>query len=48
MAVITNPVSNIPVNEKSHTLGWSKVWASHLYADIDHKCSENILNHMGH
>ena len=45
MAVITNPVSNIPVNEKSHTLGWSKVWASHLYADIDHKCSENILNH---
>jgi hypothetical protein len=45
MAVITNPISNIPVNEKSHTLGWSKVWASHLYADIDYKCSANILKH---
>jgi hypothetical protein len=45
MAVITNPINNIPVNEKSHTLGWSKVWASHLDADIDHKCSANILKH---
>lgn len=45
MAIITNPVTNIPVNKKSHTLGWTKVWASQLNADIDHKCSTNILNH---
>ena len=45
MAVITNPINNIPKNKKSHTLGWSKVWEHHLNAVIDHKCSENILNH---
>jgi len=45
MAVITNPINNIPENEKSHTLGWSKVWKHHLNAVIDNKCSENILNH---
>ena len=45
MAVITNPINNIPVNEKSHTLGWSEVWESHLNAVIDHKCSANILKH---
>ena len=45
MNVITNPVANIPINEKSHTLGWTKVWASHLSADINHKCTSDILNY---
>ena len=41
-SVITNPISNIPVNPKSHTLGWSKVWSHHLGAAIDHKCTSQI------
>ena len=45
MNVITNPVANIPINEKSHTLGWTKVWASHLSADINHKCTSDVLNY---
>jgi hypothetical protein len=44
MSVITNPISNIPVNVKSHTLGWSKLWKEQLNASIDHKCTPNILN----
>lgn len=40
--VITNPTANIPVAPKSHTRGWSQMWADQLLARIDHKCSENI------
>lgn len=42
--IITNPISNIPVNPKSHTLGWSKVWSSQLDSPIAHKCTPLILN----
>lgn len=45
MAIITNPISNIPVNPKSHTLGWTKVWQHQLGAAIDHKCTSDIHNH---
>ena len=42
--VITNPISNIPKNEKSHTRGWSTIWADQLNAYIDNRCTPNILN----
>jgi hypothetical protein len=42
--VITNPVSPIPVNKKSHVYGWTSVWAEQLSALINHKCTEDILN----
>jgi hypothetical protein len=42
--IITNPISNIPVNPKSHTLGWSKVWSKQLSSPIDHKCTPLIRN----
>lgn len=45
MAVITNPISNIPVNPKSHTLGWTHVWQHQLGASINHKCTHDIHNH---
>jgi len=45
MAIITNPITNIPVNPKSHTLGWTKVWQHQLGAAIDHKCTPQIHNH---
>ena len=41
--IITNPIANIPVNPKSHTLGWSKVWSHQLGAGIDHKCSPKVM-----
>jgi len=44
MPVITNPVANIPVNAKSHTHGWTQVWAHHLGATIDHKCSAGVAD----
>lgn len=44
MKIITNPISNIPKLANSHVRGWSQVWAEQLEADIDHKCSANILN----
>jgi len=44
MKVITNPISNIPKNEKSHVHGWTQVWRDQLNAIIDHKCSPNILS----
>lgn len=43
--VITNPISNIPKNPKSHSLGWTKGWAHHLTADIAHVCDESILDY---
>ena len=43
MKVITNPISNVPVQPKSHTLGWATVWQDQLDAAIDHKCSPRIL-----
>ena len=43
MKVITNPVSPIPVNKKSHVGGWTGVWAEQLDASINHKCTEQIL-----
>lgn len=42
--VITNPISNIPLNVKSHTRGWSVVWQDQLGATLDVKCSPNIVN----
>jgi|TARA_B110000908_G_C10266773_1_gene464823 hypothetical protein len=42
MNVITNPISNIPKNEKSHVHGWSQLWRDQLKASIDHKCSPHI------
>jgi len=44
MNVITNPISNIPKNEKSHVLGWSLLWKDQLKASIDHKCTPYIKN----
>lgn len=41
--VLTNPISNIPKNEKSHTHGWSQVWAEQLDASINHACTPQIL-----
>jgi hypothetical protein len=43
MNVITNPISNVPVNEKSHVHGWTQVWRDQLGANIDHKCTAKIL-----
>jgi hypothetical protein len=37
MKKIVNPFANIPANPKSHTLGWSQVWANHLDSEICHK-----------
>ena len=42
MNVITNPISNIPKNEKSHVHGWSQLWRDQLSAFIDHKCTPQI------
>ena len=41
-SVITNPISNIPINIKSHTHGWAQVWKHQLDASIDHKCTSKI------
>ena len=43
MMVITNPISNIPKNPKSHTRGWSELWSEQLGASINHKCTPDIL-----
>lgn len=43
--VITNPISNIPKNEKSHSHGWTQVWQYQLDACISHKCSPGILDY---
>ena len=43
MKVITNPISNIPVNQKSHVHGWTQIWADQLNAAINHKCTPAIL-----
>lgn len=43
--VITNPISNIPKNEKSHSHGWTQVWQSQLDACISHKCTPGILDY---
>ena len=42
MNVITNPISNIPKNEKSHVHGWTQVWRDQLNASIDHKCTPQV------
>jgi hypothetical protein len=41
--VITNPISNVPVNPKSHVHGWAQLWKQQLNAGIDHKCTPNII-----
>lgn len=41
--IITNPISNIPLNEKSHTRGWSLLWKEQLGIDIDYKCSPALI-----
>jgi hypothetical protein len=38
--MITNPISNIPVNKKSHVYGWAKKWSDLLNIKIDHKCDQ--------
>ena len=43
MMVITNPISNIPKNPKSHTRGWSELWSEQLGASINNKCTPDIL-----
>ena len=40
---ITNPISNIPLNEKSHVRGWTTIWANQLDAAINHRCTPEIL-----
>lgn len=40
--LITNPISNVPVNKKSHVHGWAQVWRDQLDAAIDHKCSPAV------
>lgn len=45
MNCITNPVSNIPKNPKSHSLGWSQVWSQQLGAKISHVCDDSILEY---
>lgn len=42
-SVITNPISNIPKNDKSHSHGWAQAWQNLVSASIDHKCSPAIL-----
>lgn len=41
-SVITNPITNIPLNDKSHVHGWSQIWADQLEAQISNKCSVAI------
>lgn len=43
MKVITNPISNVPVNRKSHVLGWTQTWAEQLDAGINHKCTPQVM-----
>ena len=43
MMVITNPISNIPKNPKSHTRGWAELWSEQLGASINNKCTPDIL-----
>jgi hypothetical protein len=43
--VITNPISNIPVNQKSHVFGWAQLWQQQLKAAIDHKCTPDIMRY---
>lgn len=43
MDIITNPISNIPVNRKSHVLGWTQLWSEQLDAGINHKCTPQIM-----
>jgi hypothetical protein len=38
--MITNPISNIPVNKKSHVYGWAQKWSDLLGTKIDHKCEQ--------
>ena len=42
--VITNPISNIPQNPKSHTFGWTQVWQDQLNSTINHRCTRDILD----
>ena len=45
MTTITNPIANIPMNVKSHSLGWAQLWANQLGATINHKCDSGIHDH---
>ncbi len=44
-SVITNPISNIPVNEKSHVHGWTQIWRDQLGSCIDHKCTPKVKSY---
>ena len=42
--MITNPISNIPMNEKSHVRGWTQLWREQLNTDIDYRCSHKVAS----
>tara|TARA_B110000444_G_scaffold97089_1_gene92123 strand:+ start:9483 stop:10439 length:957 start_codon:yes stop_codon:yes gene_type:complete len=47
--MITNPISNIPINGKSHVHGWAKKWSELLDLAIDHKCERfNATTYIEH
>lgn len=44
MKILTNPISNVPANAKSHSWGWAQVWRDQLGAIVDHKCTPKVLD----
>jgi len=44
-SVITNPISNIPVNAKSHVHGWTQTWHRQLGSDINYKCTPKVMDY---
>jgi hypothetical protein len=43
--VVTGPATNIPAHEKSHVRGWALGWSELLNADVDNKCSDQIMQY---
>lgn len=43
--VVTGPATNIPAHEKSHVRGWALGWSELLDADVDNKCSDQIMQY---
>jgi hypothetical protein len=43
--VITSPATNIPLHEKSHVRGWSLTWADRLNAEINERCTQDIMQY---
>lgn len=44
-SVITNPISNIPINAKSHVHGWTQTWHEQLGSDINYKCTPKVTEY---